>query len=154
MSTPVTNANVVTFITSDPRSVGFAAIRAANPGADAPLLAAANNPSGPGAGTVAGDAITPAALSDLISASEWNTMTAAQYQALADLKANGTILVGNAPTQAKLNLLFADYPTSLAAIQATYTRAAGPWETYFGKGSLATTALLDAARNSNGGSQF
>ena len=79
MSTPAVNdANVITFIASDPRSVGFAAIRAAHPGADDVLVAAANSPTGPGSGMVAGDPMAKDDAFSLIAPSEWAVMTSAQ----------------------------------------------------------------------------
>jgi hypothetical protein len=150
----VNNANVISFIVSDPLHVGFAAIRAANPGSDGPLIAAANNVNGPGAGTVAGNPITPAELEDLIDAGEWETLTTAQLASLGNLDNLGTILIGSPATQAKLNELFANLPKSLAAIQAAYTRPAGPWEVYFGVGQQASINVLDAARNSGAGGNF
>lgn len=85
---------------------------------------------------------------------ELSTFTTAQLAQLQTLLTVQTILVGNSATQAKFDSLLANFATSKAAVQATYTRTAGPWEVYFGKGNLATVGLLDAARNSNGGNQF
>ena len=150
----LSNANIISFITSDPRSVGFSAIRTAHPGADQPLIDAANNASGPGAGTVAGDPITASALLDLIDGDEFNTMTTAQLTQLQTILAVQTVDAGTTPTQGKLSALFSSYAKSLASVQASYTRPAGPWEVYFGKGNVATAQLLDAARNSGSGNNF
>jgi hypothetical protein len=150
----INNANIVTFIVTDPLAVGFLAIRTASPGVDAPLLAACNSNTGLGAGTKAGSPITAAALLDLISASEFSAMTTAELTQLQTILATQTVNVGNAPSQAKLNSLFANYLVSLDAIQATYSQPASPWEVYFGAGQVATTALLDAARNSGSGGNF
>lgn len=148
----VTNANIITFFKTDPLHVGFAAILAANPGADQPLIDAANNASGPGAGTVAGDPMSKSDAFNLIAPTELSVMTTAQFNEWAAFP--DPINMGNANMQQDLNLLFADYATSLASFKAVYTRAAGPWETYFGKGNLASAALIDAARNSGTGNNF
>lgn len=150
----LTDANVVTFIKTDPRSVGFAAILTANPGADAPLIAAANNASGPGSGTVAGDPITSQALLDLVDATEFNAMTTAQLTQLQTIMTPGNVDMGAGQSQGKLTALFASFATSKAAIEGKYNRAAGAFEVYFGKGNVCTQAILDSARNSNGGNQF
>jgi hypothetical protein len=150
----LTDANVVTFITTDPRAVGFAAIRTANPGADAPLIAAANNTSGPGAGTVAGDPISSQALLDAIDGVEFNAMTSPQLQQLQTIMTPGNVDMGSAPSQSKLTTLLASYATSKAAIEAKYNRAAGPFEVYFGKGNICTQQILDSARNSGAGNNF
>lgn len=152
--TELTNANVVAFIVSDPRSVGFSAIRTAHPSEDGPLIEAANNTSGPGAGTVSGDAITSSALLDLIDAGEFVTLTTAQLAQLQTIMSAGVVNVGAVSTQDKLATLLADKATSLANVSARFTRPAGPWEVYFGKGNQAGVGVLDDARNSNGGSQF
>lgn len=155
MSTPaVTDANIITFITTDPESVGFSAIRTAHPGDDSELLAAANSTTGPGSGTVAADPITAQALLDLINSDDFNTMTTAQLTTLQTIFAAQPVNMGSVPTQEKLSALFADYATSLAAIEAAYVRPAGPWEVYFGKGNVATAQLLDHARNSGSGNNF
>lgn len=156
MSTPValTNANVVTFIKTDPLHVGFAAILSSNPGQDAPLIAAANNAGGPGSGTVAGDPITAQELLDLVDGGEFNTMTGPQLQQLTTIMSAGNVDMGSAASQSKLSTLFTTYAKSLAAIQAMYSRPAGPFEVYFGKGNVCTVAILDAARNSGSGNQF
>ena len=62
----VTNANIITFIVSDPRSVGFSAIRTAHPGLDGPLVDAASNASGVGSGVVPSDPISKTDLYGLI----------------------------------------------------------------------------------------
>lgn len=156
MSTPVpvTDANVITFIKTDPLSVGFAAILTASPGTDQPLVDAANNAEGPGSGTVAGDPITGAALMDLIDADEFSAMTTAQLTQLQTILAAQTVNMGSSPTQQKLSSLFAEYATSKAQIEASYVRPAGAWEVYFGKGNLATASILDHARNSGAGHNF
>lgn len=150
----LTDANVVTFITTDPRSVGFAAIRSANPGADQPLVDAANNASGPGNGTVAGDTISSQDLFDLVDADEYAAMTSPQLQSLQNFLTLQNVDMGSASSQLKLNNLFANYANSLAAIQATYTRPAGAFEVYFGKGHLCNATILDSARNSGAGNNF
>lgn len=150
----LTDANVITFIKTDPLHVGFAAILTADPGQDAPLVAAANNASGPGSGTVAGDPITSQSLFDLVDAGEYATMTSAQLQSLQNFLTLQNVDMGSVPSQAKLNNLFASYSKSLTAIQGVYTRPAGPFEVYFGKGNLCTAAILDAARNSGAGNNF
>lgn len=150
----VTNANIITFIVSDPLNVGFAAIRTANPGADQPLINASNNASGPGSGTVVGDPITAQALFDLVDGGEYSAMTSPQLQSFQNFLVLQNVDMGSAPTQSKLSTLFASYLKSLTAIQGVYNRAAGPWEVYFGKGNLCTQALLDAARNSGSGNNF
>jgi hypothetical protein len=149
---PVNNASIVSFITTDPLSLGLAAIRTASPGADAPLLAVLT-PAG-ASYPVPSSPITAAALLDLVNAGEFSSMTNAELTQLQTLLTAGSINVGTAPAQAKLNSLFADFPTSLAAIRATYTRNGSPWEYWFGAGAAPTTSILDAARNSGGGSQF
>lgn len=151
---PVTDANVVTFIKTDPRNVGFAAILTADPGQDQPLIDAANNASGPGSGTVAGDAITSQALFDLVDAAEYAAMTSPQLQSLQNFLTLQNVDMGSVATQQKLDNLFANYATSRVAIQAKYTRPAGAWEVYFGKGNLCTGAILDSARNSGAGHNF
>ena len=154
MTFPVTNANVITFIVSDPRSVGFAAIRTANPGADSPLVAAANSTTGPGAGTVAGDPITASDLLDLLDATEFASLTTAQLSQLQTIMSAGTVNMGSSATQAKLTTILADYATSKAAVTTKFTRAASPWEVYFGKGNQCSGSILDDARNSGSGSNF
>lgn len=155
MSNPaVTDANVITFITADPRSVGFSAIRTANPGQDEPLIVAANNAEGPGSGTVAGDPMNSADFFDLIDGEEYNAMTGPQLTSLQTIMSPGSVKLGSAPTQAKLDNLLADYATSLAAVRAKYTTPAGAWEVYFGKGNLADGPTLDHARNSGSGNNF
>lgn len=154
MANALTNANIIAFIVSDPLHVGFAAIRAANPGADAPLLAAANNASGPGAGTKPGPAMAANAVFSLLDAGEWITLTEPEEGSWNQMVAAQPMLMGDPGWQAKFNALFANYPKSLAAIQAFYTQPASPWEVYFGAGQVATTAELDAARNSGAGSNF
>lgn len=149
---PVTNANIVTFITTDPLGVGFAAIRSASPGADTPLLTPAN-----AAGVnyqVPSDPITASALLDLIDAGEFSTMTTAQLTQLQTILDTQTVSIGGAAAQAKLNSLLASYAKSLAAVQAKYTRNGSPWEYYFGAGQVATVSQLDAARNSGSGNNF
>lgn len=148
------NANVIIFITTDPRAVGFAAILTASPGQDAPLVTAANNASGPGSGTVAGDPITSQALFDLVDAAEYGAMTSPQLASLQNFLSLQNVDMGSAASQLKLNNLFASYAKSLAAIQSVYTRAAGAFECYFGKGNVCTAAILDAARNSGAGNNF
>lgn len=150
----LTDANVVTFIKTDPLHVGFAAILTADPGQDAPLVTAANNVSGPGSGTVAGDPITSQALFDLIDATEYAAMTSPQLQSLQNFLTLQNVDMGSAPAQLKLNNLFSAYSKSLTAIQSAYTRPAGPFEVYFGKGNVCTAAILDAARNSGSGNNF
>lgn len=150
----LTDANVVTFIKTDPLHVGFAAILTANPGQDAPLIAAANNASGPGSSTVAGDPITSQALLDAIDASEFNAMTSPQLQQLQTIMTPGNVDMGSAQSQAKLTALLASFATSKATVQAKYTRPAGAFEVYFGKGNLCTQAILDSARNSGSGNNF
>lgn len=154
MSTPVpvTDANVITFIKTDPLSVGFAAILTANPGADQPLVDAANNASGPGSGTVAGDPMSKSDAFSLIAPSEWAAMTTAQLESWGSLP--DPINMGDPVIQQDLALLFADYATSLAAFNGKSTRPAGAWEVYFGKGNLATASILDHARNSGAGHNF
>lgn len=154
MPNAVTNANVVAFIKTDPLHVGFAAVLTASPGQDAPLLSLCNSVSSPGAGTKAGSPVTAAALLDLVDAAEFSSMTTAELTQLQTILAAGNVNVGGAPAQSKLNALLATYARSLAAVQLTYTQPATPWEVYFGAGQVATTSILDAARNSSGGNQF
>lgn len=150
----LTNANIITFIKTDPLHVGFAAILTANPGQDQPLVDAANNASGPGSGTVAGDNMNSADFFDLIDGDEYNAMTGPQLQSLSTIMSAGTVKLGSAATQAKLDPLLASYPKSLAKVQAAYTRPAGPWEVYFGVGKICDAGQLDAARNSGAGNNF
>jgi hypothetical protein len=154
MSTPVavTDANVITFIKTDPLHVGFAAILTANPGADQPLVDASNNASGPGAGTVAGDPMSKSDAFNSIAPAEWNVMTSAQLDSWNSLP--DPIQMGEVNIQQDLALLFAGYATSLASFQTKFTRPGSPWEVYFGKGQVATNAVLDHARNSGAGGNF
>lgn len=152
MTAVLNNANIVTFIVSDPLSVGFSAIRTAHPGSDDELVAAANNASGPGAGTVAGDPISYSDFFALINADEWAAMTTAQLAQLASF--GDQIKMGDAGAQAKVNALFSGFATSKASLSALFSRPATPWEVHFGKGLSASTSQLDEARNSGSESNF
>ena len=154
MTFPVTNANVVTFITTDPYTVGFDAIRTAHPGSDAELIAACNNKTGTGSSTEPADPISSAALIDLIDAGNFVAMNSAQLAQLNAITQPGTVNVGNESTQSKLNAVFSGMTATLNNLTNAYSQAASPWERYFGAGQSADAGTLDAARNSNGGSQF
>lgn len=148
----LTDANVVTFIKTDPLHVGFAAILTASPGQDAPLMAAANNASGPGSGTVAGDPMGKSDAFKLIAPSEWAVMTSAEFDSWNSIP--DPVDMGDSVIQQDLSLLFKNYATSLAAFNGKATRPAGAFEVYFGKGNLCTQAILDSARNSGAGNNF
>ena len=148
MPNALTNANVITFITTDPYSVGFAAIRAAHPGSDPELIAAANSKTGPGSSTEPADPISAAALIDLIDADNFAAMNTAQLSQLDAITQAGTVNIGVSSTQAKLNAVFSGMSTTLANLTNAYTKPASPWERYFGAGQVADTNTLDNARNS------
>jgi len=147
MSVDLTPQNVITFIKDDPRNVGFQAIRNAYPGADQPLVNAANSTTGPGAGSVDGDPMSSSAFLDLLDATEFGNFNSAQLAQLNTLMAPQTVNLGSKPTQDKLDAVLASYATSKASVQARYTRAGSPWEVYFGKGSQADQSTIDNARN-------
>lgn len=148
----ITNASIITFIVSDPLGVGFAAIRSANPGADAPLLSAANAISQ--SFQVPNSPMTSANFMQLIDSGEFATLTTAEESQLTLMLSPGVLNIGTAAIQADLNALFANYPKSLAAIKAQYTQSASPWAYYFGEGQVATQSQLDQARNSGSGNNF
>jgi len=154
MTLAITSQNVINFIVQDSRNVGFLSIRQSFPGANQPLLDAANNVSGPGFGSVAGDPISATDFLDLLDATEFNALTTAQLAQVNTLMAPGTITMGSSRTQEKLNAILANYATSLAAVQAKYTRSGSPWEMTFGKGSVADNETLNTARNSGSGNNF
>ena len=149
---PVTSANIITFIVSDPLSVGFSAIRTASPSSDGPLEIAANAVSD--LYPVPNSPLTASQLLNLINATEFNAMTTAQLTQLSTIFSVGSITVGLSAMQTKLNTLFDSYPTSLASIQSAYTQSGSPWQYYFGVGQSATNSLLDNARNSGSGNNF
>lgn len=149
---PVTNANIITFIVSDPLAVGFAAIRTANPGADGPLMTAANAVSG--AYQVPNSPMTAANFEQLFNAEEFATFTTAMEAELSLILQPGVINIGSTAIQADLDALFASYPLTLAAVRGQYTQAASAWAYYFGAGQTATQTVLDQARNSGAGNNF
>lgn len=148
----VTDANIITFIVSDPLSVGFAAIRTAHPGSDSDLIVAANDVSGPGSGTVAADPISKSDLFGLIDSSNLVAMNSQQIGLWGMLP--DTVKIGEAGTQANLEAIFDGFAATLGNFANAYVQPAGPWEVYFGKGNLATQQLLDSARNSGSGNNF
>ena len=154
MVAEVTDANVITFIVSDPRSVGFSAIRAAHPGDDNALIVAASSTDGPGSGTVGADPITSSDLLDLVAAGDFSAMNSAQLAQLQTILSAGSVNIGQSASQAKLDSLFANFATTKATLQSNYTRPASPWEVYFGAGQAPTISILDHARNSGSGNNF
>lgn len=148
----VNNANIVTFISTDPLGLGFAAIRTAHPGQDQPLIEAAivvsadyQIPSSP---------MSPADFQELYNANELASFSGPMLDQLQLMYAAGAINIGSRAIGAQLDALFADFPLTLANVQTRYTRPGTAWEYYFGAGHAPTTALLDSARNSGAGSNF
>ncbi len=153
-SHPVDPANIIAFIVSDPLSVGFAAIRAAHPGADQPLADAANSTTGPGSGTLPAGQISKLDFDDLINGTDFGNLTSPQLESLTYLTAGGSIDIGSAVTQAKLASLFSGLSTTKAAMAAAGVRPASPAEIYFAAGTVITNTQLDQARNSGSGNNF
>lgn len=151
---PLDNADVITFIVSDPLAVGFAAIRAAHEGSDQQLADASNSTSGPGSGTAPAGQISKLEFDDLIDAVEFGELTGPQLSSLGYLTADGSINIGSADTQAKLAAIFANLSTSKAAVIAAGVRPASPAEIYFGSGTVIDNGTLDRARNSGSGGNF
>ncbi len=147
MPTELTPANILTFIKTDPLSVGFAAIITANPGLDGPLEDAANDVNGPGSGTVGGDGLPSGELVKLIDKSEWNLLTILNQSQLTTIGTTSPLDMGSENVQGILEATFANCPKTLAVLRAKYTRRAGAWEVYFGKGHTANGNDIDSARN-------
>lgn len=152
MPVAVTNANIIEFFVTDPLSVGFADIRTANPGASQPLIDASVNTSGPGAGTVAADPIAKSDLYGLINPTNLVAMNSQQIGLWGMIP--DTVKIGESGTQANLEAMFDGFSATLASFAAAYTRPAGPWEVYFGKGNLPSISIIDDARNSPPGDNF
>jgi hypothetical protein len=151
---PFTTANLLTFIKTDPRSIGLATIITAHPGQDGPIVDAVNDASGPGAGSVPRE---PIAANDFLAACKGSDMAALTSAALATLQIYttvGTVSIGADNVQEMINDVFADYPTTKSALNSLATRPASPAEVYFGPGTVISISDVDGARNSGGGNQF
>lgn len=149
-----TNANIISFINSDPLSCGVHTYAVAHPGDDPGIMNIVNSTISPGAGPVAADPINSADFFDLIDGDDFNAMTNAQLQQLSTIMSVGSVNMGSTATQNKLDALLANFATSRVAVQANYTRQGSPWEVWFGKGHAASQQSLDDARNSGSGNNF
>ena len=154
MTTAYTTANLLTFIKTDPLQIGLAAIIAAAPGQDDPILNAINSPTGPGSGQVKRE---PIAANDFLAACsgfDMASLTTAQLTTLGIYTQVGTVSIGEATVQAMIANVFANYPTSKAALSALATRNGSPAEVYFGPGTVVSQDDVDKARNSGSGHNF
>jgi len=147
-------ANLLAFILTDPRGVGLAALIAASPGQDSPIVAALNNPSGPGSGTVPREPIAANDFVNYIDGNDYSALNATQLQQITTYIQPGSVNIGGANIQTGLAIIFANYATTKATMAALATRPASPAEAYFGPGTVVTINDVDAARNSGSGHNF
>ena len=149
MTVAVNDANVVSFINNN---AALHAVALANPGADQPLIEACNQVVS--SVSVPGDMISASQFLSLLDGAELGAMSTPQVALVTLYASVQNLEMGDSSIQSKLDTLFSQFPTSLAAVRSKYTRNGSRWEGQFGKGLQADQNTLDKARNSGDGHNF